>query len=195
MTVGIVFAAAITPGPNNFFVLSAAMDGGMRAATATGAGVLSGSAALLAVAWLGAEATFTRLPWLQSVVVVVGAIYLAWLGLSLVVPAGRNDAPRPAARTLSWRRVAMFQLVNPKAWLLVTTVTVLVTDAIAAPWSLMLLAVVVLGVSAVCLTAWALAGLSLSRLVRSPRLARGLDVAMGVMLLAVAGWIVIDHAA
>ena len=48
----LVFAAAITPGPNNFLVLRIALENGVRAALPAIAGVVLGGLAMLALAQL-----------------------------------------------------------------------------------------------------------------------------------------------
>lgn len=74
--------------------------------------------------------------------------------------------------------VAAFQLLNPKAWVLVTTAAA----AMSGTGSVFLLAALMTLVTGLCLSLWAMAGAVLSRLLARPRARRWFDRAMGGLL-------------
>ena len=177
----IVFVAAITPGPNNFIVMSASLRGGATAAVPAIAGVIAGSIALLVLVWAGAGTLFEMFPEIQSVLRIAGAAYLIWLGFCLVRKAnGPGDSEDgPALPETTWG-VAGFQLLNPKSWVLVITAIATVGGTLVSMVVLALTFAVVMGL---CLTVWSVAGQLISRWLVDRRSRRIFDTVMGVLLM------------
>ena len=177
----IVAVAAITPGPNNFIVMSASLRGGVTAAVPAIAGVIAGSIALLALVWVGAGTLFEMFPEIQSVLRIAGAAYLIWLGFCLVRKAnGPDDSADDRALPETTWGVASFQLLNPKSWVLVITAVSAVSGTLASMVSLAATFVVVMGL---CLAIWCVAGQLISRWLVDRHSKRVFDTAMGVLLM------------
>lgn len=108
--------AMVTPGPDMLFVLGCGMRGGPRAGLLATAGVATSEAVHVAVAAIGLAALFAAVPVAFTVVRVVGAIYLVYLGVQMI--RHRND-PQPELPTgISGRRAYLTglatNLLNPK---------------------------------------------------------------------------------
>ncbi|MDE0346237.1 MAG: LysE family translocator [Boseongicola sp.] len=177
----IVAVAAITPGPNNFIVMSASLRGGVAAALPAIVGVIAGSIALLVLVWVGAGTLFEMVPEIQPVLRIAGAAYLIWLGFCLIRKAsgpdgGTVDRALPAT---AWG-VASFQLLNPKSWVLVVTAVSAVGGTLVGMASLAVIFVAVMGL---CLSIWSMAGQLISRWLVDPRSRRTFDTAMGALLM------------
>jgi threonine/homoserine/homoserine lactone efflux protein len=177
--IGILFAAAITPGPNNMIVMQAGARGGVAAASAVIFGVVSGSLILLALVWLGVGAAFRATPNLELAVSIAGGAYLAWLGVSLMLRGSGNqsDAPPPVLPS-TMLGVAGFQLLNPKAWLLVTATAA----AMPRMSGVATLAILIAVVTTLCLMVWAVAGAASSRVLVQKSARLWFDRAMGGLL-------------
>ena len=91
---GVLVAAAITPGPNNFIVMEAGARGGLVSAGRVALGVILGSVLLLAVILAGVGRALEQSPRFGAVLSLAGGTYLAWLGASLFL---RAKAPRASA--------------------------------------------------------------------------------------------------
>ncbi|TMR08485.1 LysE family translocator [Nonomuraea turkmeniaca] len=76
--------AMITPGPDMLFVLGCGMRGGPRAGLLATAGVATSEAIHVAVAAAGLAALFEAVPVAFTVVRVVGAAYLIYLGVQML---------------------------------------------------------------------------------------------------------------
>ncbi|GAA2631257.1 LysE family translocator [Actinomadura fulvescens] len=76
--------AMITPGPDMLFVLGCGMRGGARAGLLATAGVATSEAVHIAVAAAGLAALFAAVPVAFTVVRVVGAAYLIYLGVQML---------------------------------------------------------------------------------------------------------------
>lgn len=105
-----------TPGPAVLFVTSQAMARGMRAGLAGALGILAANLFYFALSGTGIAALivasgrlFTTLKW-------IGAAYLAWIGIQMIVSRVRAVAaapPQPASRSLA--RGFVVQAANPKS--------------------------------------------------------------------------------
>ncbi|MYG27991.1 MAG: LysE family translocator [Boseongicola sp. SB0677_bin_26] len=173
--------AAITPGPNNFIVMSASLRGGVAAALPAIAGVIAGSTALLVLVWAGAGTLFEVVPEIQPVLRIAGAAYLIWLGFCLIRKAsGPSDGTDDQALPETALGVASFQLLNPKGWILVVTSVSAVGGTLVGIASLAVIFVAVMGL---CLMIWSVAGQLISRWLVDPRSRRMFDTVMGVLLM------------
>lgn len=193
--IGVLTAAAITPGPNNFIVLEAGARRGVLAAGRAIAGVVIGSLVLLALVWGGVGALMQISPSLQTGLSLAGALYLGWLGAAMFAGETAQSEANPTGservRTRlpsSFVGVAVFQLLNPKAWVLVTTAAA----TMAGVGNVFTLALLLAVISGVCLMVWALAGRALSHFLEKPQPRLWFDRAMGGLLALSAVGLIVD---
>lgn len=183
---GILIAGAVTPGPNNFVVLRQAARLGWRGALPPIIGVVAGSLTLLFIVSAGAEAALSAAPRLGPAVTAVGCLYLVWLGARLLAarpPAAGEPATESATLPAGAWGLLVFQLVNPKAWLLVLTVTASAYGSLGPGRALPALAVLFVVIPTACLALWAWAGVALARSPRWPRMQIRFDRVMGALLV------------
>ena len=115
-------AIVLLPGPNSLFVLSVAARRGVRHGYAGACGVFVGDTVLMTLAALGAASLLKAVPALFLMIKMVGAAYLAWVGVQLLRSAlQRWRGELPAARTSEedlsqpFRKALVISLLNPKA--------------------------------------------------------------------------------
>lgn len=184
-TAMLIFVSAITPGPNNLVVLRLATTGGPRAALAPIAGIVLGGAAMTGLAQWGLASLLHRLPHADTGIVVLGGVYLAWLGLTM---GWRNTARSDEAGEVPVPTRSMglfaFQFANPKAWTLALTAAGAFDAAEGSLRPPIPLVAVFALISLACLIAWALLGSALSRWLSSAIARRRFDRVMGTLLLA-----------
>lgn len=185
----IVAIAAVTPGPNNFIVMSAAVRGGASAALPAMAGVIGGSIALLVLVWAGAGTLFDAAPEVQTVLRMTGAAYLVWLGFCLI-RAARHPVEEVETSSLPETAlgVASFQLLNPKSWVLVITA---ISAIGGTPNGVISLAAIFVVVMVFCLTLWSVAGQLISHLLVEPRYKQIFDTVMGGLLIGSAAMLLV----
>lgn len=75
------FLISATPGPNMLLAFVYGLNFGVRRTLWTLAGLSLGLFLLLVAALLGLDVIYRQLPWLLDVIMVVGAVYLAYLGI------------------------------------------------------------------------------------------------------------------
>ncbi|MEQ4725482.1 LysE family translocator [Nonomuraea sp. B19D2] len=112
--------AMITPGPDMLFVLGCGMRGGPRAGLLATAGVATSEAVHVAVAAAGLAALFEAVPVAFTVVRIVGAAYLIYLGVQMLRnrKGVENEMPVAGGGRMSGRRAftsgLLTNLLNPK---------------------------------------------------------------------------------
>lgn len=184
---GLILIAAITPGPNNLIVLQLAGARGLKSALRAIAGIVAGGLLLIELAQIGLGAITARYPWFDEVFVVAGAVYLAVLGLRLVYRSfdtvGANPGSRPIA-ALGAPALLVLQFANPKAWVLVLTVSAAARGAASSQFVLPLLFV---AISSASLLAWAVLGHVAARILQGGLARARFDRVMGTLLIASAG--------
>jgi threonine/homoserine/homoserine lactone efflux protein len=190
---GLIFIAAITPGPNNLIVLQLAGACGLKSALPAIAGIVTGGLLLIEFAQIGLGAMTARYPWVDDVFVVAGAVYLAVLGLRLVYRSfgavGINPGSRPVG-PLGAPALFVLQFANPKAWVLVLTVSAAARGAACSQFVLPLLFV---AISSASLLAWAALGHVAARVLQGGLARARFDRAMGALLIASAGSVALGN--
>ncbi|MEU4834036.1 LysE family translocator [Streptosporangium sp. NPDC023615] len=111
--------AMITPGPDMVFVLGCGIRGGPRAGLLATAGVATSEAVHIAVAAAGLAALFEAVPIAFTVVRILGAAYLIYLGVQMIRNREEGQLDMTGAGGgMSGRRAylsgLMTNLLNPK---------------------------------------------------------------------------------
>lgn len=122
----LVFGVVVLPGLDMAYVLGSALAGGRRKGFAALAGVVAGGACHVLMTALGISVLLRLVPGLFNAMLLAGALYIAWIGLSLLrSDAGGSLATRDATVQSWWRtfRQGMLTcLLNPKAYLFMLAV-------------------------------------------------------------------------
>jgi threonine/homoserine/homoserine lactone efflux protein len=113
--VGYSFVSSITPGPNNLMLWASGTEFGFRRTLRHVVGTAVGIGAMALGVAAGLGALITTIPAIGFVLKLGGSIYLIYLGYQI---AGARALERgTAARPLGIVQAAVFQLINPKAWI------------------------------------------------------------------------------
>jgi threonine/homoserine/homoserine lactone efflux protein len=183
----LAFAIAMgaTPGPNNTMLAASGANYGFRRTLPHFLGVSFGFPTMfLIVAFVGKSLLAD--PMVHGVMKWVGVGYLLWLAFSIAAatPKAGGDGSAPA-RPLSFWQAALFQWINPKAWIIVAgaiaTYTLPGSDSVMAS---LVLATILLGVSVMTSAGWTLIGVGVSRVLTVPRSLRFFNWTMAALLVA-----------
>jgi homoserine/homoserine lactone efflux protein len=196
---GTEIVLSLVPGPAVVFVVTQGLRAGRRAAMVASLGILAANAIWFVASALGIGAVLVALPGLLTALRWAGAAYIAWLGVDALRPrphanagmlAGATAAPRP------FRTGVLLQLANPKALLFFAAilpgfVAIGRTDA-WPPW----LQIAVLGITSIAAEIQVLFGYATLAAAASSRLgdpvfAQRVERGAGLVLLAVAAWLVL----
>lgn len=115
----------ILPGPNSLFVMSVASRYGIRAGYRSAFGVYTGDLILIVLTALGAASLLHAFPWLFTLLKIVGAVYLSYLGLKLLRAAYHTfkavPVPEAIEKKIDTEEIKPFStaltisILNPKA--------------------------------------------------------------------------------
>ena len=180
----IVFLAV--PGPGNLALVTSTGKGGLAGGFAATAGVIAGDQVLMWLAVAGVAAVLQASPALFAAVQWLGAAYLAWLGVKMIV-ARPGDAPVVRIRAGRYFSQAMaITLLNPKAIVFYMAFFPLFVDP-ARHQGLVTFAFMAATIAALTLAYCSVVVLLTRRLAdrlsASPRLARWLNRIAGTLLL------------
>ncbi len=186
-----VATMSVTPGPNNIMLAASGVNFGLRRTLPhmLGVGIGHGVQVLLvagALAWVMAWLEALRLP-----LVAAGCGYLLWLA-ARQARAGQPGAGR-RAEPLGFIGAALFQWVNPKAWMMVLNVAILFLphgSGLAGAAGLALLCTLV---NLPCIALWAIAGARLREWLQGPRALMTFNYTMAALLAATALWIAVEE--
>jgi len=116
----LVFSVILTPGMDMTYVLASALTGGRRSGFAAIAGIVTGAAFHMTAAVLGISVLLRLHPSAFKLMLLAGAAYIAWIGVSILRRAAviRID-PKAAARPplTAYRQGMLSNLLNPNAYL------------------------------------------------------------------------------
>ena len=105
----------LVPGPGNLALITSTTKGGIQGGFGSIFGVLVGDQILMWLAIGGMAAVMAAYPQAFSVVQWIGAAYLAWLGIKMLL-AKQGDAPILNIRPSHYfRQSLLITLLNPKA--------------------------------------------------------------------------------
>lgn len=196
---GLVVGIILLPGLDMACVLGCTLGGGRRAGLASIGGIVTAALAHVAIGGLGLAAILLVMPALFNALLVAGAVYVAWIGLSLVrsgvlFDAGTGNSGRVALPT-AYRRGMLTNLLNPKAYAFMLAVF---PQFVRREWGPVWLQAALLGaiIVATQFSVYGAVVLAASRargwLAARPRALAAIGRGVGGLLLAVAVWSAIE---
>ncbi|AYG94675.1 LysE family translocator [Brevundimonas naejangsanensis] len=192
---GVMAVMAVTPGPANLFAVATGMEKGKAAALTAVLGMNAATLVWFGAAALGLGALVKTFPHAFRVIAVLGALYVAWLGIKSLRGAFKTEAqPDPIAVRRGRSAVVdgfMVQIANPKAILFFTAVLPPFIDVNRpAAAQLALFALGTIGLDVIGMSAYGLGGAALARQMTAPRFRKGFGIVVGCLLLLAAVLIV-----
>jgi threonine/homoserine/homoserine lactone efflux protein len=179
------FVMSITPGPNNVMLTASGATFGFRRTLPHMLGVVFGFVVQLLAVCAGLSALFIRWPQLQTMLSWVGAAYLVYLGVRMLRSSASQAQGK--SRPVRFHEAALFQFLNPKAWVMtVTCATLFLPQQLGIIARGAYMAAVMEGVGIPCMALWALFGSSLKNFLASPRPRMVFNAVMAVSLGATA---------
>jgi len=190
--VSYVGVMSVTPGPNNLLLAASGVHFGWRRTLPHLLGISLGHfvQVLVVVAVFGAVVgVFAGVrPWLA----LVGGAYLLWLSWHIL----RAGAPeeREGRKPMGLVEAALFQAVNPKAWVLVINVALFFAPQQAGDWAAATgVAALCAAVNLPCVAVWAFAGDRLRRFLARGRAALVFNAVMAALMAVTALWLMYEE--
>jgi threonine/homoserine/homoserine lactone efflux protein len=187
---GFVFVVSVTPGPNNAMLLASGANHGFRRSVPQLLGIAFGCVAMLVAVAMGVGEAFRAAPVLHDALRVAGGAYLLWLAWCIARSgeAEPGDGRAPGARRpITFLQSALFQWVNPKAWIMTIGAVAAYAPREASAADIAALAVVMAVVGLPSAAIWSGFGVAIRPLLGEPGRLRAFNLAMaGLLVLSLA---------
>jgi threonine/homoserine/homoserine lactone efflux protein len=177
---------SITPGPNNFMLLASGVNFGFKRSIPHMIGISSGFLVMVLAVGLGLAEIFAKAPWIYAVLKWVGALYMLYLAWCIA----RSGAPDQeisqgrSAKPLGFWGAALFQWVNPKAWIMAVGAFSTYVPASSGLRAIAMTALVFGAINLPSVGIWALFGSRLRNFLQIPRNRRAFNYLMAGLLVA-----------
>jgi threonine/homoserine/homoserine lactone efflux protein len=191
--------ASITPGPNNFLLMRSGARFGVRRSTSHMVGIQAGFVGLLLLSHLGVGALLLAVPFAMDLLRWGCFGYLLWLALVILRDARRETAganlaaaPPSAARPMSFMEALLFQLINPKAWMMtITAASGFYGGAVPSWLDIALMAVISTAIGSTSMLIWTVWGAAIDRLLHNPQARQLFGYGMAALVVATAVWMLV----
>ncbi len=184
--VSYVTVMSITPGPNNLMLATSGVNFGMRRTLPMVTGIMLGCGIQTALAGALLEVLLTWMGAIRLPLTLLGCGYLLWLSWKIF----RSGAPelREKARPMTMIGGALFQAVNPKAWLMATNVALMYT----VNSSILAVMVGFMVLNLPCILVWAMMGDRLGKHLQVQWKLQLFNTVMALSLLATTLWMLVE---
>ena len=187
----------LTPGPNVFLSVSCGLQRGVATVGRAVAGIMLASSIFLALSALGVAALLNTSPTLVTLIRGLGALYLIYLGIRLLLVTANTERP---VRSVAIGASPLLQgfithLSNPKAILFWTSILPQFIDTRQPLLEQTLrLGLVGMAIDAVILFGYGAAAAVLRERFMAGNLARWMDRVAGVFFLLIGAWLLLSLA-
>lgn len=177
-------SAGITPGPNNIMLMASGMNFGIKKSFAHLAGVCIGFPIMVILIGLGFSIVFEKLPVLHQVIKIIGVVYLLYLSW-LIGSASPDKLESKKSKPFTFLQAALFQWVNPKAWVVATSsISAYTTLDDNIYWQVFAIAAVFFFAAVISASTWLVFGKAIKQVLQSAKQQKLFNITMALVLVA-----------
>jgi len=174
--------SSITPGPNNFMLMSSGANFGFKRTVPHMLGVALGFVLMLVLVGLGVMQLFDLFPISYQVLKVLCVSYLFYLAYKIATSHAPDSSSKAEAKPFTFVQAALFQWVNPKAWTM--ALSAMSVYAPSKTFNAILIVGLVFGlINLPCVSSWTLLGQKLQNYLNDPRRLRLFNITMALLLI------------
>lgn len=191
-------AIIVSPGPDTIVILRHALTGGRGTGLAAVSGVQLGLLVHTALAVAGISLLIASSPVLFKALTVIGAVYLAWLGIQSLRGVGGLEVETgaaPAGAGRACREAALCNILNPKVilWFLALLPNFVNPEVGDVTAQLIALSALLIAINILWQAPMALAADGVRRWLGRPEAMRAVNRVSGVILLVMAALMLGQH--
>ena len=180
-----------TPGPNNAMLTASGIKFGFKKTLPHLIGIPFGHTIQITSVFFGLGKIFQKYPSIQFYLKWVCFFYLLYLGWKIIGSFSNNE--KETGRPLKLYEAALFQFINPKAWVVaLTAATAFFPNGESFIIGTMFVAITAPFVCFPSICLWALFGSSIKILIKNTKIKKIVEYLLAVLLVVTAVIIIID---
>ncbi len=177
-------ASTMTPGPNNIMLLSSGLTFGYKRTIPHALGINFGFPIMVICVGLGVGKLFEVFPFIYTILKVVGISYLLWMAWHIANTKGVPNTENKKDKPLTFLQAALFQWVNPKAWVMaISSTAAFITDHQIASIQVMIISCIYFLCAILSTNSWSLGGVILKRFIQNERLIQIFNITMAILII------------
>jgi len=188
-TAGFVLVMVGAPGPNNLMLMASGVNFGIRRSIPHMLGIVLGCQVLLVAMAVGLGELLVRYPQAAVALKALSVLFLTYVAVKLWQTKGLS-AQSSTARPMSVLEAALFQWVNPKAWMMCLTMVAALGQSAQREAALFWMALTFALLSLPLLAFWSAGGQMLTVWLRQGTRLMWFNRAMAVLLVGSMGLII-----
>ena len=178
------FAMFITPGPNNVMLLASGVKYGFKKTIPHILGIPLGHFVQITAMAAGLGFIFQTYPYLQQILKVLGCTYLFFLAYKMFGSLHIQETKKETGRPLRFYEAALFQLLNPKAWIIAVTVaSVFFPKDESFITGLLFVALLAPIVNIPSISVWVLFGSSIRAFISNHKIKKAIEIMLALLLV------------
>ena len=185
------FVMFATPGPNNAMLTASGVKFGFKRTLPHAFGIPFGHIIQITLVCFGLGTLFQKYSFIQVYLKWVCFFYLIYLGWKILGSLSSNE--KETGRPLNFYEAALFQFINPKAWVVALTAA---TAFFPSEENFIIATIFVAGTApfvcfpSICI--WALFGSSIKSIIKDAKIKKIIEYLLALLLVVTAVIIVID---
>ena len=177
-------ASTMTPGPNNIMLLSSGLTFGYKRTIPHALGVNFGFPLMVICVGLGIGKLFDVFPVIYTILKAAGIGYLLWMAWHIANTKGSLDTNNTKDKPFTFLQAALFQWINPKAWVMaITSTAAFITDHQIAYIQVMIISSIYFFCAILSTNSWALGGVMLRRFIQKERFVQLFNITMAILIV------------
>lgn len=176
------FTTSITPGPNNMMLFASGVNFGFTRTIPHMLGIGAGFFSLLLAIGLGLGALLQTVPVVYTILKFAGGAYLVWIAWKIGTSRSLSDG-KTGAQPMTFFGAAIFQWVNPKAWVMAVTAMATYTNPDYYLPTVLLVGLAFAAVNVPSVSTWAGFGSALREWLSVPARLKWFNITMAILLV------------
>ena len=179
------FVMFVTPGPNNAMLTASGIKFGFKKTIPHLIGIPFGHVIQITLVCFGLGNLFQKYPLIQNYLKWLCFFYLLYLGWKII--GSFSEHKKESGRPLKLYEAALFQFMNPKAWVVALTASTAffpVNENFYLATSFVALTAPIICFPSICL--WALFGSSIKMLIKNAKIKKIIEYFLAVLLIITA---------
>ena len=182
--IAFAFVSSITPGPNNLMLLASGINFGLARSLPHMFGVGFGFTAMIVLVGFGLAQIFDAFPISYTILKIFSIGYLSYLAWKIATTSSFQNKNHNKSTPMSFFQAALFQWVNPKAWMMSVTAISAYTIQNGDWYNILIVAAIFGAINLPSISAWTILGTQLKRFLNNPMKLKIFNITAALLLMA-----------